>query len=203
MILVGRYASPFTRRVAITMHWVGIPYEHQVLSPAKDAEAVKAFNPMNKVPVLVLDNGERLIESAAIIETVLEMAPGQQLLPAHGAERRHILQHCAVMTNTLDKSVQSLYEHMKRPAEKVHEPYLEGLHAQIHAGLVILEAVAARGELPGGEASTLADITVAVGWRFLNKMVGKVAVAERFPQLVSLSTRCEELEAFKACQPEF
>lgn len=202
MILVGRYASPFVRRVAVTMQWVGMKYEHKVLSTAKDAEAIKQYNPMAKVPVLILDNQEHLIESAAIIETVLEMTPGQQLLAASGATRRHTLQHCAIMTNSLDKAVQAIYEPIKRPAEKVHEPFLDGLRNQIHAGLVMLESVAARGDLPGDSHSTLADLTVAVGWRFINKTVPTVAIAQDFPLLAAHSARCEMMPAFQACQPE-
>jgi len=202
MILVGRYASPFVRRVAVTMQWIGMKYEHKVLSTAKDAEAIKQYNTMAKVPVLIMENGEHLIESTAIIETVLEMTPGQRLLPASGASRRHILQHCAIMTNSLDKAVQALYEPIKRPAEKVHQPFLDGLHAQMHAGLVMLESVAARGDLPGDANATLADITVAVGWRFMNKTAPTVAVAKDFPLLAAHSARCEAMPAFLACQPE-
>ncbi len=202
MILVGRYASPFVRRVAVTLQWVGMPYEHKVLSTAKDGEAIKQFNPMVKVPVMILDNGEHLIESTAIIETVLEMTPGQHLLPSSGASRRHILQHCAIMTNSLDKAVQAVYEPVKRPPEKVHEPFLEGLRSQIHAGLIMLEAVAARGDLPGNTQSTLADLTVAVGWRFINKIAPMVAKPEEFPLLAAHSARCEAMPAFQACQPE-
>lgn len=202
MILVGRYASPFVRRVAVTMQWVGMKYEHKVLSTAKDAPAIMQYNPMAKVPVMIMENGEHLIESTAIIETVLEMSPGQRLLPASGAARRHILQHCAIMTNSLDKAVQALYEPIKRPAEKVHEPFLHGLSAQMRAGLVMLESVAARGDLPGDAHSTLADLTVAVGWRFMNKTAPHVAAAKDFPHLAAHSARCEAMPAFLACQPE-
>lgn len=202
MILVGRYASPFVRRVAVTLQWVGMPYEHKVLSTAKDAEAIKLFNPMAKVPVLVMPNGESLIESAAIIETVLELTPGQRLLPANGAARRHILQHCAIMTNSLDKAVQALYEPMKRPPEKVHQPFIDGLHSQMHAGLVTLEGLAAHGSFPGDAHATLADLTIAVGWRFMHKTAPTVADAQAFPHLAALSARCEALPAFQACQPE-
>jgi glutathione S-transferase len=202
MILVGRYASPFVRRVAVTMQWLGMPYEHKVLSTAKDGEAIKQYNPMVKVPVMILENGEHLIESTAIIETILEMSPSQRLLPASGAARRHILQHCAIMTNSLDKAVQAIYEPVKRPPEKVHEPFLEGLRNQIHAGLVMLESVAARGDLRGDSTSNLADLTVAVGWRFINKTVPLVAQPQKFPLLAAHSARCEAMPAFQACQPE-
>lgn len=202
MILVGRYASPFVRRVGVTLQWLGIPYEHKVLSTAKDVEAIRVFNPMAKVPVLVLDDGEHLVDSSAILDSLLECVPGQRLLPASGADRRRILQHCAVMTNALDKAIQILYEPLKRPAEKVHEPFLESLRGQVRAGLAMLEGVAAQGYLPGGDASTLADITIAVGWRFLNRAMPQVADPMQFPHLAGLSSRCEPLAAFMACQPE-
>ena len=201
MILVGRYASPFVRRVAVSLQWLGMPYEHKVLSTAKDVEGIKAYNPMAKVPVLVLDDGEHLVDSSAILDTLTEMSPGQRLLPGSGAARRHILQHCAIMTNGLDKSIQVLYG-MRRPPEKLDEAYLDGLRGQVLAGLVMVEDIAARGDLPGGEQSTLADITIAVGWRFLNRAMPTVGVAEQFPHLVALSARCEPLPAFMACQPE-
>lgn len=154
MILVGRYASPFVRRVGVVLQTLGIPYEHKVLSTAKDVEAIKRYNPIAKVPVLVLDDGEHLIESAAIIEAILEMTPGQKLLALNGAARRHTLQHCAIMTSGLDKSIQIIYEPLKRPAEKVHEPFLEGLRAQVRASLEILEDLASKGTFPGGARQT-------------------------------------------------
>jgi glutathione S-transferase len=202
MILVGRYVSPFVRRVGVVLQTLGIPYEHKSLSTAKDVEAIKTFNPIAKVPVLVLDNGEHLVESSAIIDTLLEMSPGQTLLPASGADRRHILQHCALMTSGLDKAIQILYEPLKRPAEKVHQPFIDGLSAQVHASLVMLEALAAKNTFPGGDKARLDCLTVSVGWFFLNKMIPKVAVAADFPHLVALTARCEALPAFKACQLE-
>ncbi len=202
MILVGRYMSPFVRRVAITLHTLGLPFEHRSLSTLQDGDAIRQFNPMGKVPVLVLDSGEKLIESAAIIDAVLEMVPSQTLLPAHGAARRQVLQNCGWMTSALEKAIQAMYEPMKRPAEKVHEPYLVTLREQACAGLDMLEKAAARGELSAGEPKNLADITAAVGLRFLLRTMAKDVTAERYPLLGALSERSEKTAAFQACQPE-
>lgn len=202
MILVGRYMSPFVRRVAITLHTLGLPFEHRSLSTLQDGDAIRQFNPMGKVPVLVLDSGEKLIESAAIIDAVLEMVPSQTLLPAHGAGRRQVLQNCGWMTSALEKAIQAMYEPMKRPAEKVHEPYLVTLREQACTGLDMLEKAAARGELSAGEPKNLADITAAVGLRFLLRTMGKDVTAERYHLLGALSERSEKTAAFQACQPE-
>ena len=68
MILIGQYNSPFVRRVAIALRLYGIAYEHRPWSTFGDAERIAPFNPLRRVPTLVLDDGEALIESGAILD---------------------------------------------------------------------------------------------------------------------------------------
>jgi glutathione S-transferase len=68
MILIGQYDSPFVRRVAIAMTLQGVAFEHRPWSVWADAEAIAPFNPLRRVPTLVLDDGEALIESSAILD---------------------------------------------------------------------------------------------------------------------------------------
>jgi len=202
MILIGRYASPFVRRVAVSMNYMGIKFEHKALSTASDTDAIKTYNPMAKVPVLITPDGQALVDSAAILDTLCDITPGQKLLPASGQVRRNILQQAAIMTNVLDKAVQHVYEPLKRPAEKVHQPFLDGLVDQVAAGLDMLEIMAAKGEISSGEQANLAGITIAVGWKFLQRVLPKAALADRHPSLAKHSQICEALPAFKACQSE-
>ncbi len=74
MLLIGQYDSPFVRRVAIAMRLYGIAYEHRPWSTFGDAETIAPYNPLRRVPTLVLDNGETLIESMAILDYVDELA---------------------------------------------------------------------------------------------------------------------------------
>lgn len=199
MKLIGRYLSPFVRRVATTLQWVNQPYEHLSFSPAKDADAIRGYNPMNKVPALVMDNGEILVESAAILDSVLETIPGQTLLPAKGDARRHVLQHCGVMTSALDKSIAILYERTKRPAEKVHQPFLDGLIEQAQAGVDQIEKLISAGKFGSVSRASLADITAAVGYTFISTLLPEVSSAERHPKLAALAAEFESTPAFKAC----
>jgi glutathione S-transferase len=200
MILVGRYLSPFVRRVGTTLQWLGINYEHRSLSPALDTEAVRPFNPMVKVPALVLDDGEILIESSAILDSVLETVPGQTLLPTNGPARRHVLQQCGMMTSALDKSVAALYEKTKRPKEKIHEPFLQNLVAQAQAGFDQIDAQIAAGQFAGVNHPTIADITAAVGYTFASTMLPEACNPERHAALAALAQAFESTPAFKACQ---
>ena len=199
MILIGRYLSPFVRRVATTMHWLHIPYEHRSLSPAKDAQAIREINPTGRVPVLILDDGEVLIESMAILDALLENAPGQTLLPACGPARRQVLQRTGVMTSALDKAVAAMYEKTKRPAEKIHQEYLDDILAQSRAGVDQVEKMIVAGQYKGVNAPTLADITAAVGYSFINFVLPDMVNATEHPHLARLANEFEQTEAFKAC----
>lgn len=200
MILIGRYLSPFVRRVAVTLNWLDIPFEHRSLSPAKDADDIRPFNPMNKVPALVLDDGDILVESTLILDHLLEVTPNQTLLPANGMSRRDILQRSGIMTSALDKSVASIYEKTKRPEEKIHQPFLDTLLEQATAGVDQIESLIKAGRFSDTSHATLADLTAAVGYRFITTTLPEVSSAQRHPALADLCASFEATEAFKACQ---
>ena len=92
MMLVGVNRSPFTRRVAITLAVYGMPYEQLPLSGFNDRAEVRASNPLGRIPALILDNGEVLVDSGAIID-YLDEAFGRDraLTPAAGPDRRAVL----------------------------------------------------------------------------------------------------------------
>src|SRR5689334_7256023 len=73
MKLIGTYVSPYARRVATALVSRAIPYEHEDLNGYADPIRAREFNPVGKVPVLELDDGERLIDSGAILDHINEL----------------------------------------------------------------------------------------------------------------------------------
>ena len=89
MILIGMFDSPFVRRVAISMRLLDIPFEHRNWSVGKDQTDIRRYNPLGRVPTLVLDEGETLIESSSILDYLDgTVGPDRALLPHGGADRR-------------------------------------------------------------------------------------------------------------------
>jgi glutathione S-transferase len=85
MILIGQYDSPFVRRVAIAMRLYGLGFEHRSWSTFGEGDEIAAFNPLRRVPTLVLDDGEALIESTAILDYLDEIAGADKAMIARTA----------------------------------------------------------------------------------------------------------------------
>ncbi len=106
MILIGQYDSSFVRRVAIALRLYDLPFEHRPWSVFSDGDKVMALNPLMRVPTLVLDDGEVLVDSASMIDFIDGLAPaGQALFPRQEPQRRRALKVAALATGIADKAV--------------------------------------------------------------------------------------------------
>jgi glutathione S-transferase len=204
MLLIGMFDSPFVRRVAITLKLLDLPFEHGNWSIDKDFERIRQYNPLGRVPTLVLDSGDALIESAAILDYLDELAGARALLPRSGTERRQALRLMAIATGAAEKGVAIVYEGAFRPAEKRHEPWLARCRTQVGAALMELNrCCAARGEgewLMGASLSQ-PDITAACVFTFLTDAAG--VVATQYPALAALTACCEALPGFQQTRLAF
>src|ERR1700736_2838772 len=138
MILIGQYDSPFVRRVAIALKLYELPYEHWPWSTFGEGDQIATYNPLRRVPTLVLHSGEVLIESTAILDYLDEwVGPGKAMIAARGPDRRHALKICALATGLADKAVSLVYERvLRKDASKL---WVERCEAQIGAVLDALE----------------------------------------------------------------
>lgn len=204
MKLVGRNLSPYTRRVAVAMTLLDVPHSREYLSVTADPDRGLELNPVGRVPVLELEDGERLIESAAILDYLMDLVgPAKSLVPAHGKARRDCIQLMAIGSGVLDKAVNAIYEVRRRPAEKVHEPWRQHLLRQASGGLAALDAQAAMpkpndGTWLLGEQLSLADVTAAVTVSFLRVMLPELVTDGLYPALYALTEKAEAMPAFRA-----
>jgi glutathione S-transferase len=207
MLLIGMFDSPFVRPVAISMKLLDIPFEHANWSVGKDFERIRRYNPLGRVPTLVLDDGEVLMETSAILDYLGErVGPERALLPRSGRDRRTALHLIAVTSGASDKAREQLYELAFRPAEKRHEPWVERCRTQMHGAWAELERHAAQERagpwLVGGRL-TLADIVVSCGFTFATQALAATFAPGSYPALRSLVARCEALPEFKSTRLDF
>ena len=201
MILVGQYDSPFVRRVAITLELHDLPFRRNPISVFGDAAEMARINPLVRIPSLVLDDGEVLVESGAILDYLDErVGPMRALTPRLGVERRHMLQVMAMATGTIDKCGAVVYERHFHPGSKVNQEWVERLRVQVAGGLRWLE-----GRLTGdwffNNKLSQADITAGVLLGYLHLRLAEVLSDGAYPRLEAFSKRCEALSAFIAARP--
>jgi glutathione S-transferase len=198
MILIGQYDSPFVRRVAIAMRLYGIDFEHRPWSTFGDADKIAAYNPLRRVPTLVLDSGEALIESAMILDYLDDrVGEGKAMMPRGGEARRKQQRICALAMGLGDKSVSLLYERVLRKDRQL-ELWVERCQTQIAGVLEVLEKERAAVKTPywSGDKIGHADIAVACVLRFVGEAHPALFDA-RYPALKAHSDRCEALPPFK------
>jgi glutathione S-transferase len=207
MLLIGMFDSPFVRRVAVSLKMLGVGFEHANWSVGRDFERIRAYNPLGRVPTLVLDDGEALIESAAILDYLDELAgPAHALLPRSGPERRAALKLMAIASGAMEKSVLQVYEDVFRPPEKRHAPWLERCRSQMLGAAGEIEracvAAGAAGWLVGGRR-TQADITVTCAFTFMSDTQLLPTGPTSFPAWRAHAARCEALPEFLAIRAQW
>lgn len=207
MLLIGMYDSPYVRRVAISLKLCGIAFEHGDWSIGADFERIRRYNPLVRVPTLVLDDGEVLLESQAVLDYLDELVgPQRALLPRVGRERRTALRLMALAVGAADKAREQVYERAFRPPEKRHEPWLARCRTQMHGALSELERHAIErgaGRWLVGERMTQADITAVCAFTFLTEALELSANTTPYPALRALAARCEALPEFQGTRIEF
>jgi glutathione S-transferase len=203
VLLIGVNRSPFTRRVAITLHIYGMQFEQRALSGFADRDAVRTSNPLGRIPALVLDDGETLIDSGAIIDHLDEVYGRERALtPPAGADRRAVLKISALMMGACEKFLHAAYERNQRPAEKRHQPWIDDCIAQATNALAAVETMIgpAQSYLLLGRL-TQADVTAFIAER-LGRVVGGIDTDVTMPRLRALTWRLAEHPAFRVTEPE-
>lgn len=201
MRLIGTYASPFVRRVGVTLHLYGMAFEHAPMQTDADRERITPLSPLGRIPALVLADGTALFDSGAIIDHLDEMADDAALVARSGAARRKVLGLTALGHGTAEKYVAAWYEQSQRPESHVWKPWLDRLEAQIVQGLTALDA-ALEGSYLAGERISHADVMAVCAYDGVAIDMPHLAGAGDFPKLRGLRDRLSEMDAFSLTAPE-
>ncbi|CAM5335989.1 putative GST-like protein YibF [Mycolicibacterium aubagnense] len=204
MILIGQYDSPFVRRVGIALTLYGISFEQKPWSTFGDADRIRPYNPLTRVPTLVLDDGEVLIESHLMLDYLDSLVPaGQAMFPRAEPLRHKALKVAALATGMADKAVSLFYE--QRLHSEVSDMWADRCRTQIATVLDVLEKDRAGqvSEFWFGDRIGHADIAVAAALRFLNDAHPGLVDMSGFPAIAQHAAKLEALPVFKLIAQEF
>jgi len=210
MKLIGQFDSPFVRRVGIALRHYNMEFEHLPFSVFRDAELIAPYNPLRRVPTLILDDGTVLTETFVCLEYLDDRCAEEHytaseslLLPRSGRKRIEGLRLCALANGTADKAVSLAYEREVR--ESVSLRWSERCGKQIRETLQRLDA-----ELSTRTTTFLlsenishADIAVTCAFTFIADAHPTFFLESELPTIRSLAKRCESRAEFASVYQAF
>jgi glutathione S-transferase len=199
MRLIGMLDSPYVRRVAVSLKFLGLPFEHESVSVFRHFDAFAAINPVVKAPTLVTDAGVVLMDSTLILDYAERLASPEQRLAPDGLEAyARALRIIGLALAGCEKAVQIVYEHNLRPAEKHHQPWLDRVSGQLRTAWRLIEdEIAGEPEWLCGGRVLAPDIAVATAWTFCKSVVADTLITGDYPVVENFTGRAEALPEFR------
>lgn len=157
MKLITSPTTPFGRKVRIVLLEKKIPFELVNDIPWSAETQVGNFNPLGKVPVLVLKDGEALFDSRVIVEYLEHVSPVGHLLPQEPDTRIHVRKIESLADGITDAAALTFLE-FKRPQAQQSRDWILRQQNKVFKGLEALSEALGEGTLFIGNKLTLADI---------------------------------------------
>ncbi|HVY01028.1 MAG TPA: glutathione S-transferase family protein [Pseudorhodoplanes sp.] len=167
LILRTSAASPFGRKIKIAASVLGLAdgIRIEAADTSDPNDTLRRQNPLGKIPILILDDGTALYDSAVIAEYLDSLAGGGRIIPREGKARFAELTLASLADGIMDASLLQVYENRFRPEEKRHTPWVEYQADKVTRALDTLEkGPPAVGDTPRIGAIALA---CALGYRDL------------------------------------
>ncbi|WP_431304245.1 glutathione S-transferase family protein [Sediminicoccus sp. BL-A-41-H5] len=195
--LISATPSPYARKVRIALIEKGIPFTLQTEVPWHGTTATPAYNPLEKLPVLVQPDGTGIYESRFILEWLEVRHPTPRLLPDDPEEILAARQVEVIADGICDAVVLLFFERMRA------EPSAEWIARQrrkVEGGVRALAGRAGDGFLVGDRFG-LADIAAGTALRYLAVRFPEFDWAAQYPNLAAMSARLEARPSFAATVP--
>ena len=199
MKLVGSRTSPYVRKVRVILAERNLPFEFVEESAWNADTTVPRYNPLNKVPALVLDDGDSIYDSAVISE-YLDAVSGGTLLPRDPLARAKVRRDEALGDGIADAGITAFLER-KREAGRQDPGWISRQMSKVEAATAALAKRLGQGAYLGGAQPNLADIACACALFWAEFRMPELDWRGKHANLKAWAERMEARPAFASTRP--
>lgn len=200
MKLLYTLNSPYARKVrivAIEKH-IDLRLEEVVLG-APDSP-VPQYNPLGKVPVLILDDDVGLYDSRVIVEYLDARTPVTKLMPNEHSLRISVIRWEALADGICDATVAIILE-QRKPVEQQSSAFIEKQMTKVENGLEALNRDISKKKWCVNETFSLADIALGCMLGYVDLRLKHLNWLDKYPNLAKHYTILSKRPSFKETAP--
>jgi len=202
MKLIGSLASPFVRKARIVLAEKKIDYQFVLEDVWSPETTIHTFNPIGKVPCLVMEDGEAVFDSRVICEYVDTLSPVGKLIPQSGRERVEVRCWEALADGMLDAAVLIRLEGTQREASQRNDDWLARQRRKIDEGLVAMSQGLAGKPWCANNHYSLADVAVGCALGYLDFRMPELNWREKYPNLDKHFGKLSQRQSFIDTLPD-
>jgi glutathione S-transferase len=201
MKLIGSLTSPYVRKVRIVLAEKKLDYQME-LEDVWASDAIQRFNPLGKVPCLVMEGQDTItgavFDSRVIVEYLDTLSPVGKLIPPSGRERVEVRTWEALADGLLDASILARLEQTwaGRGAEQRSAAWTDRQMGKVHAALKAMGLGLGDRAWCSGTHFSLADIAVGCALGYLDFRFQTIDWRTTHPNLARLAEKLAARQSF-------
>ena len=199
MKLVGSKTSPYVRKCRVILAERALAFEFVEESAWTAQTTVPRYNPLNKVPALVMDDGESIYDSRVICE-YLDAISGGGLLPSDPAKRARVRRQEALGDGLADAGI-TVFLERKREAGRQDPTWIARQLDKVNAAVGAIDSGLGTGDFFGGGQPNMADIACACAIFWCEFRMPELGVREKHPRIKAWAERMESRPSFSNTRP--
>lgn len=196
--LISAAPSPYARKVRIALAEKGIPFRLLTEVPWDATTTTPRHNPLEKVPVLLLEDGGSVYESAFVLEWLELKHPDPPLVSA-SVEERLAARRLEVLADGVCDALVLVFLERRRATPSA--PWIDRQMRKVAGGLGEMSRLLGGRDWAVGDRFGLGDIAIGVTVGYLGVRFPEIPLAERHPNLAAHAARLEERPSFAGSRP--
>src|SRR5690606_13422851 len=202
MRLIGSLTSPYVRKARVVLAEKKLEYEFVLEDVWAGDSNIQQYNPLGKVPCLIMDDSGALFDSRVIVEYMDTLSPVGRLIPQQGRDRAAVKCWEAIADGILDAAVAINIENNRREPQFRSQAWIDRQTGKLIAALDYMNrSLEEQPAFCTGVNFSLADVAVGCALGYLDLRCEELAWRQKYPNLQRLEEKLRTRPSFVNTAP--